>query len=287
MFVELPVELEGKIFELAFLQNPLDILSLLLVCKRIYTWIEPLRFRTVRLNDSAHSHAFMSELRCKPAAYFERHVKSLMLESDFKWTLDDVCEIMGKCQGIIHFGTTYRFNEPILLGMLASMRVRSLTLSLGPLFAFVLRPIDSGHAALAHTTHLVLHDKLLSGELLLQRVHDALPGLPALTHLRLKLHYRSQFHDFAMLLKSCPRLQILLLNSDSNNSLAWTHLTFSDPDPRLVVSREPFAYSDFWKDWEVKARGGIDLWARAEDFVAQKRAGLVEMTDIWLPSESI
>ncbi len=35
-------------------------------------------------------------------------------------------------------------------------------------------------------------------------------------------------------------------------------------------------YVDYYNDWETGARGGEDIWVRAEEFIARKRRGEVE-----------
>jgi hypothetical protein len=43
-------------------------------------------------------------------------------------------------------------------------------------------------------------------------------------------------------------------------------------DARLVVA----TYIDYYSDWERGAKGGKDIWIRAEEFMTRKRRGEVE-----------
>ncbi|KAJ7049534.1 hypothetical protein C8F01DRAFT_1183098 [Mycena amicta] len=239
-------ELERKIFELAALANLQAITPLLLVAHRVQIWVEPLRFRVVRLNDSAHATAFFREIQRKPKAYFST-VRHILLESNAHWRSEHALEILEKCSGVIDLGTTFRFNGPELLPVLATLALRHLTTNLSDVFGDEM-PIDPLHRPWRT----------------LQRVCAVIPSLPALTHLRFDFCGEHEDVGFlTQLVEDSPRLQLLLLTEVQEE--------IDLHDIRVVLCGYTHALGRFGDEWERGARGEEDTWARAEEFVRLKR----------------
>ncbi|KAJ7049527.1 hypothetical protein C8F01DRAFT_1183082 [Mycena amicta] len=273
-------ELERKIFELAALANLQAITPLLLVARRVQIWVEPLRFRVVRLNDSAHATAFFREIQRKPKAYFLA-VRHLLLESNAHWRSEHALEILEKCSSVVDLGTTFRFNGPELLPVLATLALRHLTTNLSDVFGDEM-PIDPLHPALAHVTHLSLRDGIPvddfdeEDESRLQCVCAAIPSLPALTHLRFDFCGEHEDVGFlTQLVEDSPRLQLLLLTEVQEE--------IDLHDNRVVLCGYTHALGRFGDEWERGARGEQDTWARAEEFVRLKREGVIGADELWLP----
>ncbi|KAJ6546089.1 hypothetical protein DFH09DRAFT_1367519 [Mycena vulgaris] len=85
--------------------------------------------------------------------------------------------------------------------------------------------------------------------------------LPTLTHLCLSRILMPE--PLEKLLKASPRLQLLVIPF---------------VDPRLVLA----TYGEGLSDWETGARGGEDIWARAENFLARKRRKEIEANRYFL-----
>ncbi|KAJ7826279.1 hypothetical protein B0H14DRAFT_1247492 [Mycena olivaceomarginata] len=115
---------------------------------------------------------------------------------------------------------------------------------------------------------------------------DLLPAIPlflALTHLGVAIDDPRE--RLLSLLEQCPRLQLLLVKFTKESEYAHegpdAYTGAQAPhtyDVRFVIGR----CGDYWADWEVGAKGGADLWAQGDEFVARKRAGEIEATRYWL-----
>ncbi|KAJ7225192.1 hypothetical protein C8J57DRAFT_1731152, partial [Mycena rebaudengoi] len=101
-----------------------------------------------------------------------------------------------------------------------------------------------------------------------------LSALPALTHLAFSSPPNPQVMYFV--LDSCPRLDVLLIVFPvigKNTAKEYLkHIADHFCDSRFVAA----IYKDYYSDWELGARGGKDIWARAEEFIARKKRGEIE-----------
>ncbi|KAF7369478.1 hypothetical protein MVEN_00277500 [Mycena venus] len=130
---------------------------------------------------------------------------------------------------------------------------------------------DFFHRFFAHITHLALLDQSVAHETL-----SNLSLLPNLTHLSLD----SIFVGASLtLLRKCPFLLVFVL--------IRTRLNFPDidhhpdggalaEDPRFVLVVCDLKAS--LEDWHMGTRSGNDYWSRAEDFVAKRRSGKVDIS---------
>ncbi|KAJ7062749.1 hypothetical protein C8F01DRAFT_103568 [Mycena amicta] len=140
--------------------------------------------------------------------------------------------------------------------------------------------IDAAHPVFARVTHLSLHDYLITDETH-RRICAALPGMPSLTHLRLKLSYEAAIDGDMLrhILASCLRLEVLLLTSGDEDV---TVEGYPDEDPRLVFGLLGENYDHFWDDWERGANGLVDLWTRAEDMVKKRKQTKLDNKVEWI-----
>ncbi|KAJ7023273.1 hypothetical protein C8F04DRAFT_1271592 [Mycena alexandri] len=101
-----------------------------------------------------------------------------------------------------------------------------------------------------------------------------LSTLPALTHLAFSSQPNPEI--VGNVLRSCPKIQILVIAfSASEAKTARRYAKFvENVDGRLVVATA--TYADYSGDWEMGARGGEDIWVRAEKFIAAKKRGDIE-----------
>ncbi|KAF7289768.1 hypothetical protein MIND_01350600 [Mycena indigotica] len=287
----LPAELERKVFRLAAKSDWQAVLPLLLVAQRVRVWVQPLLFHVVRINDSPHSRAFIANALANPAICST--VRYLSLEEPLQ-SMDKsiIAPIVRQCILVAEVAiSSFDFNTPEYLNAIASFQSnRGLTVNIGSFF----RPqaIDGMHAAFANITHLTLLDYILK-EFVLTNLcaSTAIPALPSLTHLRLKLIYTLFPGSPALLQKlvgNCPHLKLLLLVVDTDISHQpipiddMRALCASDPQTRIMFIADKRRYNRLWSDWEYSARGADNDWNLANDFIQRKRAGFVEPDKWWI-----
>ncbi|KAJ7059712.1 hypothetical protein C8F01DRAFT_217943 [Mycena amicta] len=108
----LPRELEREIFELAAEIHPSTVAVLLRVAHRVQEWTEPFLYRTIRVRTSQSFETFQHVLRTKPPNFLAASVRHVLFEAREGCT-DEIClEIISKCPGITHIGTTINFVGP-------------------------------------------------------------------------------------------------------------------------------------------------------------------------------
>ncbi|KAJ7059710.1 hypothetical protein C8F01DRAFT_217957 [Mycena amicta] len=277
----LPPELENEIFELVALSYPTMIPTLMRVAQRVLHWTEPYLYRTVRVQTSHILQPFLDILRTKSPSFLAGSVRHVLLESGSECDYDLGLEILTKCTGITSIGTTFRFRGPEVLAALGFLpNLRRMTVDVGELFtghgvfesprqvSRVRLEIDPAHPVFAHVTHLSLHDNLDDARTR-ERVCAALPGMPSLTHLRLKFRPPELSNaTLRHILTACPQLELLLLTTDDTDVSGEG---YPIDDPRLVWGRMDDHYEPFWADWERGANGLLDMWVLAEQMVKKQR----------------
>ncbi|KAJ7085886.1 hypothetical protein C8R44DRAFT_821313 [Mycena epipterygia] len=275
-----PVELEREIFETTALMHPNAIPSLLRVAHRVLTWIEPLLYRVVRVDNyppySDIAAAVLSAAKSKPPGFLHTAVRHLFLDSSATWSQDDATQVLNLCTGIVNLAAIGRFSNPTLLPFLAHIQVQRLAVCLDDLFGGY-RSIDMAHSLFASITHLDIFDTVNCEETCMQ-ICAHLPRLPALTHLC--LNNEVPWDTIAGLLADCARLELLVeLWPYTRARLAYPWAQNAPVrDVRFVVG----LYRDYWADWENGAWGRTDFWVLAERFVARKRSGEIEAGYYWL-----
>ncbi|KAJ7059752.1 hypothetical protein C8F01DRAFT_218339 [Mycena amicta] len=270
----LPRELERAIFELAAETHPSTVVVLLRVAHRVQEWTEPFLYRTIRVLTSPSFDAFQHVLRTKPPNFLAASVRHVLFEAREGCTEDICLEIISKCPGITHLGTTINFTGPKALEALQTLpNLTHLAAGLFDLFppagnAFV-GTVDPAHPAFAHITHLIPLDDLhhqVTGRL----ICIVLSRMPSLTHIRLDQEGLAPA-DVEHLLSDCIRLEILLLTAETSSSI--TGGGYPTAEPRLVWGirgEDRDRYSSFWNEWERAANGLEDAWALAEAIVEER-----------------
>ncbi|KAJ7059737.1 hypothetical protein C8F01DRAFT_1370603 [Mycena amicta] len=275
----LPPELENEIFELVALSYPTMIPTLMRVAQRVLHWTEPYLYRTVRVRTSPILQPFLGILRTKSLSFLASSVRHVLLESGSECDYDLGLEVLTKCTGITSIGTTYRFRGPEVLAALGSLpNLRRMTVDVGELFtepgiaprrvSHIGLEIDPAHPVFSHVTHLSLHDNLDDARIR-ERVCAALPGMPSLTHLRLKFRPPELSNaTLRHILTACLQLEVLLLTTDDPHV---SGVGYPIDDPRLVWGRLGDYFEPFWADWERGANGLLDMWVLAEQMVKKQR----------------
>lgn len=206
-------------------------------------------------------------MQSKPPAFLHNAVCHLLLDDSSDWSLEETKNVLKLCTGVINFAAGKKIINPTVLPILADMKVQRMAAFFEDLFGDA-QFIHLSHRALSSITHLDIFDEIEPGEtdILLH-----IPMLPALTHLR--MHNDVPWDTIQQLLTDCPRLTLLAVLWRHGGGYRWAN-NAPISDMRFVVA----FFLDYWGDWERGARGFPDFWSVANEFVAEKRRGLIRGT---------
>ncbi|KAJ7488928.1 hypothetical protein FB451DRAFT_1223300 [Mycena latifolia] len=269
-----PPELEREIFETAAELYPETIYwqsCLLLVAKRVYEWIERIKYRTVTsalTTQACRLRLLQNALRFhnKPADFFRNRVRHLFIE--YSVPHDELPLILSACTGIRSLALLNR-PGPSILPSLAVIQPRRLAINLFDLFKG-LGSTDISHSAFTFVTHLELFDSIPLFSVF-QCPWASFVQLPALTHLALNCLNQLSAME---ILSSCPRIEVLV-SLYRFAPPANRQLLPSTDDARFVSLS--MAYGRYVNtDWIAGTKGGADFWVRAERFIAKKRRGEIQ-----------
>ncbi|KAJ7681644.1 hypothetical protein B0H17DRAFT_1205628 [Mycena rosella] len=268
-----PVELEREIFETTALMHSSTIPTLLRVARRILLWIEPLLYRVICTStDGDIARALLKATKSKPPKFFHDAVRHIFLGYTSDWSVEEAVELLELCTGIVDCVALGALANPVMLPILANMRLERLSVSLQELFGPT-TSIDPTHPLFKSITHLDLLQDIIDGA-----STCAIPALPALTHLCLADEV--SWDVVGSLLEECPRLEILVNLWDYEGApLAHAHAgEMPFRDLRFVMG----LYKNWINAWVAGAKGLPDFWSRADDFVACKRRGAIAADCYWL-----
>ncbi|KAJ7060805.1 hypothetical protein C8F01DRAFT_175231 [Mycena amicta] len=312
----LPPELELIIFEMAARWEPTSIPTLVLVAKRIREWIEPLLYRTLVFTSSdcatvkgmpgCDLDIFAQIVASKSEAFLRGAVKNVMAPS---LTGNNIRAILKACPGLeniyIIWGNTLRG----ALLPAPSLPPSSKKESLGPdsppcdptypplrhLYCqlellFDVANIDfATHPTFQHVTHLELFgdpfEDFTDEVLAVSEGYSRVLTIPNLTHFA--VNDCPAFSICAELLCGHSRLQLfVVLIHESSPRPGPEHRALTE-DVRFVM----MDVKEYKDDWQYGRMTGDDYWARAEAFVARRRAGNLSrdeymFTDAEVPSKS-
>ncbi|KAJ7142292.1 hypothetical protein C8R44DRAFT_865645 [Mycena epipterygia] len=260
-----PTELDREIFETTAILYPEEIPNLMLVARRVKIW----RYLAVALTAYSERKPTYSHLRSLPDLFLRERVKHLCLHevNHTRGMLDTCCDIVD---------LSLNCASPALFPFLEPMSLKRLSTHIGDLLDdFTYETLS--HSVFTNITHLTLFDRLYVGT---WDEWQDLVAIPALTHLCLSDEVsRSILHG---VLEHCTALH-LLVNQ-------WRDLAEIQPeeycavagvtDPRFVMLET----GDWVYEWELSARGCVDMWDRASAFVADKKRGVIPESQFWLYS---
>ncbi|KAJ7471106.1 hypothetical protein FB451DRAFT_327121 [Mycena latifolia] len=250
----LPLELEREIFETAAQADKSVIPTLLRVCHRVHTWLEPLLYRVLEINRYSDDTLSIVEsvINSRPAGFLQNAVRHVFL-----WIKPErgarEQNLLWHCSGITDLWISGEFNLEFLPA-LSRMRLQKLALDVP--FPPALR-LD--HPFFSSVTHLDLWTKALAER---WDSYSSLASLPVLTHLRFTESMVSVW--LPQVLAECPKLLVIHIVVDEVEDLSdsFVEILLTITDQRIVVTALP----DYMDDWIAGARGGDDMWARAEKF---------------------
>ncbi|KAF8902928.1 hypothetical protein CPB84DRAFT_1678495 [Gymnopilus junonius] len=104
--VELPNEIQRIIFEHAASLDGKCALRLCQVAKYVYTWVRPILYQRIVMQDPRSAISFFKTLRTKPRGHFEPMIRSLAVESTV--TLPQAKAILVECSRRILLLTIFR-----------------------------------------------------------------------------------------------------------------------------------------------------------------------------------
>ncbi|KAJ7478694.1 hypothetical protein B0H11DRAFT_1281584 [Mycena galericulata] len=264
---KIPPELERYIFELCALADRSGIPSLLRVAHRVHVWIEPLLYHALVLDYSQPCRLTPADSR--DAAFLASHVKHLNLTGPMPH--DQLCALLAACTGTTNLALWVPTPLPDLLPFLQALTLTRLSADTTHLFGGPLR-VNFAHPALRALTHL---DILAAGFDDWRLSAGLATGLPHLTHLA----FRDKFHPHVLrgALAHCKALRAL--------GVVWSARRRAvDVREGEVVDARLFVTvcAEWAGDWAAGARGGDDVWARGEVFIARKAAGQIPLSRLWV-----
>ncbi|KAJ7200050.1 hypothetical protein C8J57DRAFT_1736746 [Mycena rebaudengoi] len=237
--VVLPVELERTVFEAAAVVDYKNIARLLLVARRVHTWLKLFL-----------SHVLVYRGLNMRAPLFGTHARHLMLDLSRCALIIDIAPILAVCSAVLNLACYYGV-DPSCLPPLALMRPLRLCVYAVDLFAR--RPPRFAHPLFARTTHLQLLDLNLSA-------FDAaswasLRSLPSLTHLALMVYAVVPARALHKLLRESAGLRALVVICRADADAADWRAKFPTRDVRFVVT----VVGDVVGDWETTERAHTAL----------------------------
>ncbi|KAF7310315.1 hypothetical protein MIND_00405600 [Mycena indigotica] len=309
--VSLPVEMELTIFELAALFLPKDIPKLVLVAKRVREWVEPLLYRTLVFTSedcpalaelpSCDWDEFTEMVATKGRDFLGRAVRNVLAP---RFTDADVRAVVDACSGLenlyLIWGSfwqhclvrTHAPNESH-----ASLPSPRPVLKLRRLYGQLEYLVDVDRTdfattpLFAHVTHLELFSDPFESDTLDDAVrgYERVLAMPALTHLAIGSNgddFRAGVYEELLGGSASTQLCLFVVLLDGVALIeSITPPRALTRDPRFVVNR-PTDVRKSAADWQYGCLRAEDYWARAERFVAQRRAGEIPENEYFLPSSS-
>ncbi|PPQ65347.1 hypothetical protein CVT26_000062 [Gymnopilus dilepis] len=264
-FDELPTELQREIFVVAAKRNRGSALQLVLVAKRVHSWVQPTIYEIVSLG-SNDTHLFLRTINSLPAEFFAFHVKKLCLSVSV--SARNAAKIVSVCKGVtdLAFWVDYLgvqgFRAEAITSSISALPLRRLSIEFKHFLSLFPDP-NTRHVWDDSLTHLDLifwtHETA--------PVIPPLPKLSILTHLALRLSHNQPSDDsLHAILSACRSLRVLVIFDDPETSeeTAWS------ADPRVVFMPYP---QNIVGEWEAQARDDDNnVWTRAEELVRMHTA---------------
>ncbi|KAJ7150507.1 hypothetical protein C8R43DRAFT_1127986 [Mycena crocata] len=262
----LPPELERYIFELSALAYRSSIPTYLLVAHRVHVWIEPLLYNTLILASSNKRRP--TPVDSREPAFLASHVRHLNVNRALPH--DQLRALLTACTNTCDLALWVPIPLPNLLPALQAMPLARLSADITHLFGNPLR-VNFAHPAFGALTHL----EVLAAGFDDWGLYAGLARVPCLSHLA----FRDKFHPRVLrgALAHCPRLRAV--------GVVWSarRSAVDVPEGKVVDTRLFMVICvDRVEEWETAARGGCDIWARAEAFIAKKETGEIKASRLWI-----
>ncbi|KAF8155573.1 hypothetical protein B0H34DRAFT_660129 [Crassisporium funariophilum] len=262
-FNSLPLELQREIFVVAANKDPRNALKLVLVARRVHSWVQPCIYDLVTLGND-DTALFMRAMDSIPPEFFSTNVKRLCLSVSVGGR--NATRILAACSGIVDLA--------FWVDYLRAFPNNSLTPYISPL------PLRRLSIEFSHYLHLFRDPQMRPGwcetlthlDIIFWQEEKSpvlphLEELSSLTHLLLRLRH-NQIRDNSLLaiLSACQYLKLLIIYDDTDT----TEDTISSVDSRVVHMRYPPHIVREWEAQAVQDPGCV--WARAEELIRRHTA---------------
>ncbi|PPQ72983.1 hypothetical protein CVT24_000296 [Panaeolus cyanescens] len=258
-FNDLPLELQREIFVAAADLHPGSALRLVLVARKVYSWIQPLIYETVVLG-TTDTALFLRTMDTLPIDFLALHVRNLCLSVSVG--ARDALKILRTCTAVEDLAFWINGLDTRHLGLLVSainnLALQRLSIEVMH-FRRLLHDIPTGSARwIDNLTHLDLIFWTHENSPLIPH----LDRLPLLTHLSLRLlHSHVDEEAIHVVLRACRHLRIMVLfdASEMLEETVW------HADPRVVYLAYPLTPV---REWEEQVKRSLNnTWALAEELV--------------------
>ncbi|KAJ7585680.1 hypothetical protein C8J56DRAFT_126404 [Mycena floridula] len=281
-FPELPLDIIRLIYEALVHDYRPAALGLVLVSRCVQSWIDPLLYRVVQVDDLHQITALARTIStsAKPKSFFSLHVKKLCISLQSGYSDADLETIVSACDGVSSFAARGFYKSRQFASHVLNVQSNNTHLtrfSFDPTWA---DNIDFSLGLFRGVTHLEIDlDTQMTA---VQR--SQLRELPNLTHLSVRLDEPQIFiPQLAPFIP--PQTAILMVWVDELHSMT----ALGKYDSRFVFAtgsaflwsavseeiRDVFIYrslTDWGKDWGFLPNGEQDIWEiAAEVQVEQKR----------------
>ncbi|KAJ6482575.1 hypothetical protein C8R45DRAFT_1001916 [Mycena sanguinolenta] len=279
----LPPDLEREIFEMAVELYPQTIPSLLHVSRRVYEWIQRIKYRSVARQGTLSTCTTRVLIRAiqsnsKPQSFFHNCVRHLHLSCIDGEAVENAPMILSACTGLRSLRLVIDTDEiqpDLLLPALTTMKLRELSAYLKLIFA---GPIPT--PMLTSVTHLDIFDSIPPNSDDAQ-IPRWLAQFPVLTHVTMR---EGSVWLARNILSVCKKLQVLILLQLYYKAYMKAEDFPSIEDDRLLY----MLAQDVWNEehWVTGSNRGVDFWASAEAFIAKKRRGeIAPNSRCWIEKE--
>ncbi|KAJ7093614.1 hypothetical protein C8R43DRAFT_964553 [Mycena crocata] len=275
-----PLELERDILETAAQTHLGDIPRIILVARRVRTWIEPLLYRIVEFDDPKDTLSFLDAIRAKSASVITnvKKIHSLRLSSTQFQTSDDIQLLLETCSGVNNLMLCNQYSYSVLTApslptLLAAMHLRRLTVQLDQLFTP--QPIDFDHPLFMQITHLHLLSPVEDTVFELRTLSD-LEAMPRLTHLAFDPPRPNAGHGVSIFwtclrFRSSDQLKLKVVVLTQPNPHIYSYVPVEAALLAKMMELVPYvvilALPHPLVDWKTGAQGGDDIWTRGEALV--------------------
>ncbi|KAJ7151894.1 hypothetical protein C8R43DRAFT_1004624 [Mycena crocata] len=270
----LPLELERHIFETCARSQPICIPKLMLVAWRVKEWVEPLMYGTITLNGyesfvdypTFASDSLSLAMESKPASFFQFSVRNLLLELG---TQIDYKLLLSMCTGLQNLWILAEMEE--LIPTLTSLSLKRLHADV----SLLLSSLSPTHPFFSGLTHLELLGPADPPSPENMDFLSNLSLIPQLSHLAFN---DADFIPICpQLLQSCKSLAVLILVEGDHQYRADVDAAILDAD--LAQDTRFVAMQCLWYvwDWQTGPHTGVDYWTRAENFVAKRHRGEIDV----------
>ncbi|TFK66113.1 hypothetical protein BDN72DRAFT_900110 [Pluteus cervinus] len=242
----LPPELEYQIFLLTFQVDHKEAKTLILIAKRVFDWLIPHIFNVVRLN---YAQPLPTKFNEPVYQRYGKHTRHLFIQPGFG------SQYLHLFPNVIDLAFWANCNQDHIQIFL-QLPLTRISIDLSPALFQIFSNSKLTHLDCLTNFYSIDEESVAS-------VLHPLVYLPNLTHLCVVPSTSADILELFLDKGRCPQLKVLIIWGSSVNDFAelnsntWSEYEGSDPRV-LHVKCDPE------QNWEVGARGGVDMWEFAD-----------------------